>query len=156
MADLTWRPSEIAQRLLDLISDNKTALLGADAEVYYGDQSRVPVTPALCVEPGESNRILAGGQGPYGRTENKVEALIIIYHGRVDEVQVVKKEADTYAEAVVDYLDHNPLLERGGDGGIVIHGYVTNIDPGYKYKKGTLYYAVQITWTGKTKTMLGA
>ena len=43
-----------------LLSDNADAL-GIEA-VYYGDQDRLPVTPAVCVEPDNKARNLKGAQ----------------------------------------------------------------------------------------------
>jgi hypothetical protein len=150
-------PSEIAQRILALLEDNSVSLVTEDGMILYGDQSRVPVTPTLCVESGPAARVLAG-VGGNGRTENILVCYILLYYAKVDSNQVTKLAAEQCSEAVVRYLDTNPTLARGGDGGIVIHGYVTAVDPGYSFKnKGSdLYYSVRLTWTGKTKTMLGA
>jgi hypothetical protein len=83
-----------------------------------------------------------------------------LYWTKVQSNQEDKLEAEQCAEAIARYMDANPTLELAGDGGVVIHGYITDIDPGYSIK-GTgqarnLYQAVRLTWNGKTKTMLGA
>lgn len=156
-------PSEFGQRLLDLINDNATALLtdpdtGDVGQTFYGDQSRIGVTPTLCVETGTVNRTLAGIGGPGGRTENSLQAFIIIYYAKVDTNQITKLAAEQCAEGVVRYLDGNTRLERNNDGGIVIHGYVSSIEPGYVYRNqgNTLFHTVRLTWTGTSKTILGA
>lgn len=155
MATPAQFPSEVAQRILDLLKDAQVTLYGADSQILYGDQNRIGVTPTICVEAGATNRIL---QGVPSRTENNHVAFILIYWAKVDSNQVTKLDCEQAAEATARYLDDNLLLERAGDGGIVIHGYVTNIDPGYSFKDQgkNLYYSVRLTWTGKTKTMLGA
>jgi hypothetical protein len=149
-------PSEVAQRILALLQDAKDELYGPDSQLFYGDQNRVGVTPTVCVESDATGRSLAGVPN---RTENQMTTQIIIYWAKVDSNQVTKLEAEQCAEATVRYLDQNLTLERLGDGGIVIHGFVTTITPGYSFKgqgNSNLYYAVRLTWTGKTKTILGA
>lgn len=149
-------PSEVAQRIYDILNDNLVALLGPDAMIFYGDQRRVPVTPTVCVESGPTDRRLAGVPQ---RTENELECYILVYWAKVQDVQANKLESEQCAETLARFLDGNLNLERAGDGGIVIHGYVTRIDPGYSYRGGDrkdLYQTVRLTWNGKTKTMLGA
>jgi hypothetical protein len=155
MATPAQFPSEQAQRILLLLQDNKVALLGTDAQILYGDQSRVGVTPTVCVESGPTVRALAGVPR---RTENDLITYILIYWAKVQDNQLDKLQAEQCAEGIVRYLDTLPTLERSGDGGILIHGYVTGVEPGYSYKNQgkTLMHAVRLTWTGKTKTMLGA
>jgi len=150
-------PSPVAQRLYDLVNDNKTALLTADGQLLYGDQNRIATTPTLCVESGPTGRVLAG-VGGNGRTENNHTCWLILYYAKVDTNQDTKKESEQTAEAIAAYLDQNVRLERSGDGGIVIHGYVSNIEPGYRLRNEgkTLMHAVRLTWTGKSKTILGA
>jgi hypothetical protein len=150
-------PSEVAQRILNLLEDGAQVLFGDDYQVLYGDQNRVGVTPTVCVEAGATSRSLAGAPS---RTENILTTYIIIYWAKVDSNQKTKLDAEQCAESVARYLDRNLILERGGDGGIVIHGFVSSIEPGYSFKgqstSRTLYYSVRLTWTGKTKTILGA
>jgi hypothetical protein len=154
MAAHSWKPSIVAQRIKLLFDDNKLALVGTDGMIFYGDQSRIPATPSLCVEAGQTARTLAG-VGGNGRVENALTCDIFYYYARVEEVQVSKLTVEQGGEAIVDLLDQNPTLARGGDGGIVIHGFIDLIDPGYAIKNKTLWHAVRLRWTGKTKTLLG-
>jgi len=150
-------PSEVAQRILALLNDSAVTLFGNDYQVLYGDQSRIGITPTVCVEAGGTGRDLAGVPS---RVENIHVCYIIIYWAKVDSNQQTKLDSERCGEAVVALLDQNLTLERNGDGGIVIHGFVTSIEPGYRARgqqnASNLYYAVRLTWTGKTKTMLGA
>jgi len=150
-------PSEVATRIFDLMSDNKTALLTSQGTLLYGDQNRIPTTPTLCVESGATARVLAG-VGGRGRTENDLVCYLLLYWAKVDTNQKTKKDSELCAEAIAYYLDSNVTLERNGDGGIVIHGYVSSIEPGYSRRNegSTLMYSVRLTWTGKSKTILGA
>jgi hypothetical protein len=147
-------PSEVAQRIYLLLQDGQTTLLGQDGYLSYGDQSRVPVTPTVCVESGETVRVLGGVPR---RTENNFVCYILLYYAKVDTNQETKLASEQLGESICRFLDANPTLERNADGGIVIHGWVSNIDPGYSVRNGsTLMHAVRLTWTGKSKTQLGA
>lgn len=149
-------PSEVAQRIYDLLVASKVALYGADAMLFYGDQNKIPVSPTICVEAGTVDRPLVGAMGPQGRVENAFTTYILIYHGRIQDVQVTKKEAEAYAEATAAFLDNNPRLVLGdGPDGKLIHGYCKTIDHGYANRNGTLMYGSRITHTGKTKMQLG-
>jgi hypothetical protein len=154
MAAHSWKPSIAAQRIKLLFDDNKVSLVGADGMIFYGDQTKLPVTPIICVEAGQTARALAG-VGGNGRVENILSVDIFYYYARVQEVQVAKLAAEQGGEAIADLLDQNPTLARSGDGGIVIHGFIDMVDPGYAIKQGTLWHAVRLRWTGKTKTLLG-
>lgn len=157
MATPAQMPSEVANRIFDILNDNVVTLLTADGQLLYGDQNRIAVTPTACVEAGATTRVLAG-VGGRGRTENNHTCYILVYYAKVDSNQQTKRDAEKVAEAFAYLLDQNPTLERNSDGGIVVHGFVSNIDPGYSYKdKGSsLYHAVRLTWTGTSKTILGA
>lgn len=154
MATPVWKPSQVASRIKAILDDNKVLLVGADGMIFYGDQAKIPVTPTICVEAGQTGRDLAG-VGGNGRVQNNLSCEIFVYYARVQEVQTAKLASEQTGEAVADLFDTNPTLARGGDGGIVIHGFIDLIDPGYSIKEKTLWHAVRLRWTGKTKTILG-
>jgi hypothetical protein len=149
-------PSEIGQRILSLLETEpaKTTLFGSGAMVFYGDQDKLPVTPTVCVETGTTSRPLAGVPA---QVEANHTCYILIYYGKVQSTEVNKREGEVMAEAVVRFLDDNlQLRDSAGNDPMVIHGWCTEIDPGYAIKDGTLWHAVRITWQGKSKYRLGA
>jgi len=147
-------PSEVANRIYDILVANKVALYGADAMLFYGDQDRIPVSPTICVEAGTVERPIAGAMGPQGRVENAFTTYILIYYARVQDVETTKREMEAIAEATATYLDNNPRLTLTGDDKL-IHGYCRTIDHGYARKNGTLMFGSRLTHTGKTKMQLG-
>jgi len=153
-------PSEVAQRILALFERDKDTLYppadnaGQSAQVLYGDQDRIGITPTICVEAGVVDRSLASAMGPRGRVENAITVFIIVYYARVDDNQVTKLAAEQCAEAAANYIDSNPQLVLDDDGK-VIHGYVRSVDHGYARKNKTLMYGSRLTWVGKTKMQLG-
>jgi len=147
-------PSQVAQRIKALLDVAQSDLLGDSSQIFYGDQNRFGVTPTVCIESGTVTRNLAGVPS---RTENILTAYILLYWSKVDSNQQTKLDSEQCAEAIARYLDGNLTLELDGDGGIVIHGFVSTIEPGYSIKgQSGMYYSVRLTWTGKTKTILGA
>jgi hypothetical protein len=155
MASPIQFPSEVAQRIYNILLADQLSLVGVDGQIMYGDQDKIAYTPTVCVESGPTDRALAAASQ---RTENVLRCFIIVYWGKVQDNQVDKLQGELCAENIVRFLDNNLQLELSGDGGVVIHGYVTDIDPGYilRNERRTMMHAIRLTWTGKTKTMLGA
>lgn len=115
-------------------------------DVYYGDQELIPRTPAATVEPGGIRSELAGAPA---LALNNIPISIMIYHAGVKNTQVTRKECDQKAMLVRGVL-HNDLHL----GGLVIHGYCTNIESGYAQRSNTLFRATRITWEGTSKVRL--
>lgn len=158
MADnMTASVLTISKRIYDLLVLDKVTLGLQD--VWYGDQQLLPGTPALCVEPGMKRRPL---DGVPDLTRNAIDTSILIYHSQLLDAtaggqQKVRQDTIAVAEAVETWLhqNHLQLLDASGDR-ITIHSWVTEFDPGYAYKNGTLYHAVMMTWSSITKTRLRA
>lgn len=154
MADrLTDSTLVVAERFYDILHSNKAAL--GLSSVWFGDQTIVPNTPSLCVEPGSKRREL---QGVPDRTLNTIETVFLLYHSRVGpgNQQTARRDCIRFAEAIERYLNlnHMRLFDARGDL-ITVHGYCIDLDPGYSYKsQRTLYNSVQMTWRSTTKTGL--
>lgn len=147
-------PSQVAQRIFDIIQGKKVTLLGAAGSLYYGDQNKLPTTPTVCVEAGTTDRDLKAAQFMVLNTH---ECYILVYHSKVQPIETNKKESEVIAEGIAKELDGNPtLIGPANEPGIVTNGFCSRIDPGYAVKDGTLYKAVRIQWNGTTKTRLGA
>jgi hypothetical protein len=139
----------IAQRLQVLLDAAKVTL--GIADVWFGDQTLLPHTPALCIEPGRKQRLL---KGIPDLTQNSIDTSLLLYHSAISETQANRVQAIQTAEAVERFLhiNHFNLQNAAGDQ-IVVYGFITDMDPGYAYKNtGTLYSAVQMTWSALTKT----
>lgn len=115
-------------------------------DVFYGDQMLIPRTPAVCVEAGPLNRELSGIGGK-GRTTNTITVFLLCYIARIQDMQLTRREADEFAEKIMDIL-HQDVTRSG----LVVHGFVTGIEPGYATRGDTNMRAARITWTGMTKT----
>jgi hypothetical protein len=155
-------PGEVAERIYNILEAAKATifadwpLVAADQRaVMYGDQKRLPITPMICVEAGETRAQLQGAQN---MTLNDHVCYIMIFHSIVQDVQLNKRQSEVMGEKVTYLLEQNLRLEYPtlGTDGKVIHGHVASFDPGYSFKEGTLYSSVRLTWVGKSKTRLGA
>lgn len=147
---LTDRSLVVAQRFHRIAFNNKATL--GFASVWFGDQRMLPRTPTLCVEPGRVSRELYATQN---RTANDIDTTFLIYHSPVQEKQEARAEAIRLAEYFVHYLEMNHLrLFDAAGNQLTIHGHGIEIDPGFAYKAGTLYHAIQVNWRSITKTWL--
>lgn len=122
-------------------------------DVWFGDDDTTPTTPCLIVEPGLVRVPLAGVPS---QVESSIGVELLLYHSTLNVTRAdSRREAIGLAEVIRTWLHQNHLnLQNAFGDRIVIHGWVTTLEPGYAYKKGTLYHAVQMTWTGITKTRL--
>lgn len=137
----------LAEYIQNLIIDSKTAL--GLKEVYFGDQLNIPVTPVGVVMPGTKRRELAGVSGPGGRTLNALTVYIDILSSRVAPQETASKELFQLAEAVESFLHIDVTM-----GGLVIHGFVQEWDPGIAFMQNGQFRMVRMTWVGQSKTYL--
>jgi hypothetical protein len=72
-----------------------------------------------------------------------------LYHSTLQDQQKTTRESLELAEAVMDLL-HQDLQF----GGLVVHGFVIAMEPGYADKGRSWYRSVRITWSGLTRTHL--
>lgn len=135
---------DVTQALVDKIEDHRVAL-GVEA-VFYGDQNRVAVTPTIAVDPGSKSRVLNGAPR---RTMTTFEVFVMIYHARVQDTQVTRKEADALAEAIEDLIHQDRTL-----GGGLIHCMVDKVESGYSFRSGTMYRSSRLTFGGDALQML--
>jgi hypothetical protein len=114
--------------------------------VYYGDQSRIPVTPTACVDPGEKRQTLNGAPR---RVEINFTTYILLYHNPVKGVETLTKESDAIAEAIEDVIHTDAQM-----GGIVVHSLVSVIEYGYQTRGNTLYRVSRLTVEGRSQVQL--
>jgi hypothetical protein len=151
-SQLTGSTLELAERFYEIL-DLAKAELGI-ADVWFGDQNIVPRVPAVCVEPGVERREL---QGVPDMVLMRIDTGISLYHSKVDRTQqVARRECVLFAENIKRFLHVNHLRIFSADGTrqMTIHGFCTELDPGYAFMQGSRYNAVQMVWTSTTKESL--
>lgn len=151
----------IAERFYQICLTNRFEL-GFYGGVYFGDQVMLPGTPALCIEPGTLKQDLVSASN---RTQNDIDTYFLVYHAPISEKQNARREAIAVAENLKRFLHRNHLrlytapatiggLEQDLNRQLTVHGHCVETDPGYQFKQGTLYNAVQMTWRSLSKTWL--
>lgn len=146
----TDRMTAITQKALAIYKTppNPTTLGIGIPDMYFGDQNRIPRTPALCVDSGDYSRTLSG-RGGKGRTDNIFTVFTMFYLCKVADIQATKLSVEQLAETAMDILHADVTF-----GGLVIHGFVTKIEPGYSMRQGVLFRTARMTWEGLTKTLI--
>lgn len=144
----------IAKRYQEILTAAKVTLGLQD--VWFGDQSIVPRTPAVCIEPGLKRRNF---DGVPDMTMMNIDTIILLYHSQVivnGGQQQARSDAITFAEDIEEFLhvNHPRLFNATATQQLTIQGFCTDFDPGYSYKSRSLYHAVQMTWTNLTKVSL--
>lgn len=136
--------SAITQAVVDLLAGDSTLGL---SKVYYGDQAGIPEVPSATVEVGSADRqyTQTGLQ-----TTRTIPVIIVIYHAKVGDVQIIKKDLDDFAQSVEDKLHTDSTL-----GGLVINGLVTSIEPGLASVGRAQFHAHRLTWEGLVKERIG-
>lgn len=121
---------------------------GGGFDIYWPDQQKIPGTPCICLDSGEYVRTLTGIGGK-GRTDNTFQVILIVYLCKIQDIQLTEISIEQFSENVMDVLHEDVTL-----GGVVTHGFVGRIEPGYANRSNTLYRTARITWEGMTKTLI--
>lgn len=138
----------MTDRISELIDYLKTKVESAPnqmgfKEVYYGDQTVIVATPTLCIGSATKDSELMPS-----RLEHMMYVYLIIYHGKVQDVQKNQKEADVFAEDLIDFLHLDPQM---GDN--VVHAWVSKSESGFAIRSGTLQSMHRLTLSAKTRTV---
>jgi hypothetical protein len=135
----------VVDYMIDKFKSNAGAL--GLKEVFYGDQELIPATPAITVEGQRKTREL---ETTSHRTMNNIGVTMMLYHSGMQDTQVTQRDVEVLAEQVEALLHQDVVL-----GGLVIHGHVVEIEPGYADRSRVLLRAARIVWRGRTLTRLG-
>jgi hypothetical protein len=144
MMVLTDRMVDTAKYVQHKLDDAK-AQLGLEA-VYYGDQDKIPVTPAVCVEPGTKRRTL---DGVPRATLVTMDVILLVYLQKIGPMQIAREEADVVAEDVEAFLHGDPQLN-----GLAIHSLATSVEYGYAARDSSIMRTARITFEATSKVHL--
>jgi|SRR5215469_1060307 len=141
---LTASAETVATAIMNAIRTQMVAL--GVQQVYYGDQTQLPQTPAVCVSPGNKTREF---QGASLRTMNTFETYVFVYFGKVQDVQQNLHAAQTLADAIEPVVQADMTL-----GGLVIWTLCTQNEPGMINRMGGLMMGNRMTFQSVSKTQL--
>jgi hypothetical protein len=133
-----------ANKTQDIVTSAKSTY--GIADIFYGDQIQIGRTPTVCIWASSKRREIAGAPR---RSHNTLEAYLMVYISKVQDVQLNSLEADTLAEGLETELHKDPTL-----GGLVFHSLVTSIEFGYQTRSNTQFRTARITFQGESKTLL--
>jgi hypothetical protein len=143
---LATKLSEFVDRMKLLLETHAEELGIPDDGVFYGDQTRIPTSPAVCIEGNSKAPELYGA----GRmTEVTMSMYLLVYHSEVRDVSTNRRDADKLGEAICDLINADATFFD-----MAIHCYVTDMTSGYSTKVNTTMRAVRITWEAKTQERL--
>jgi hypothetical protein len=147
---LVWESSVVTQALVDLIED---AHVPADLKaVFYGDVALIPKVPAVAVQPGSRRRTFNQTGLQY---EIVFQTLITVYHSQLSDIQDVTKDVDELAEEIEATINAARLLPDGDGAQRIIHGYISEVEPGYATRGTSLFVAHRLTHTAISRHRVG-
>jgi len=138
----------VAEAIFALIDADKVTLQLDD--VLYGYHNNIPNASAAVVMAAGKGRTLAGVSGPGGRTENQLLVEIDMHWSKVGDEATQRRAADARAYALEQKIHEDTTL-----GGIIIHGYVTQMAKGETIMaNNSMFRSVKLMFAGTTKTYL--
>jgi hypothetical protein len=115
--------------------------------VYYGDQSRIPTTPIVCIEPNRKVREL---DGVPRKTLVTIELYLLVYVDSLTNPEKNRRDSDAIVEQLEAFLHANPRLDD-----TCIHSLVTAIESGAVAKgQNTVMRASRLTFEITTQQKL--
>ena len=143
MPTLTDSLPLVTQALVDLLISKWMDIgLASQDDVYYGDQFKYPRFAAIAVEAAPVDRDLqqTGLQQRITFTH-----YFLIYHGSIRDLEGNRKEADQLTHRTITVLNQPEVRQLDG---LIIHGHVDTVEPGYANRGGALLVTDRLTWTG--------
>jgi hypothetical protein len=118
--------------------------------VYLGNQTQIPVSPVVTIDAAPKRRDLAGVAAPGGRVDNYIAVYVDVMSSDVKSGEALARlELYRLADAQEAFLHEDVRME-----GLLIHGMVTDWDPGVSYIQGGMWRTVRLTFIGRSKTYL--
>lgn len=137
---------DVAKKVESTIDSNRTTLKLPAGSLFYGDQSKIPITPCVCVESGDKTNELNGAPRRVMRTST---IYVLTYHSSVKSPIVNREEDDQFAESLETILNADAKM-----GGLVIDSMVTSIEFGYQVRSNTIYRASRLTFEARWQEQL--
>lgn len=137
----------VGQALEDLLKGQVNQGLLQVRKVWFGDEDElIPETPAINVSPEIKTREL---YGTGHTTKNNFRFYVTIYHSKLGDPAVTRKECITYSEQVESILHSNRQL-----GGLLVDSMVESLQPGVSSRNNVIMKATRLTWVGLSSSRL--
>jgi hypothetical protein len=116
-------------------------------DIWYGrEEELIPNTPAINITEEGKNREL---YGTGHRTENRFSFYITVFHSKLGDPAITRKECTAFAEEVEAVLHADKTL-----GGLLFTSMVTALQPGVASRNNVLLKATRLTWVGRSSTRI--
>jgi hypothetical protein len=136
----------VTNYLFDLLDASKDSFTPSVQDVYYGDQKRIPRTPAIAVFSSQKTREL---DGVPRRIKNNFDIFICIFFSNVRDVTLNHRAADQLAEQVEVKIHEDITL-----GGNVINSLVVLNEGGFLNREESQFRGSRLIVQAMTKTTL--
>lgn len=147
---LVWQSSVITQAIVDLLETNHVP---QDVRaVYYSDQARIPEVPAAAVMSGNRGRNFNQTGQQY---EMAISTYIMVYHGTVGDLQILTKDTEELLETLEATLNAARKLPDSNGDARIIHGLVSNVEPGFAERGKALFVVHRMTHTAISRHQVG-
>lgn len=137
----------LALAIKNILIANKAALELDD--VLYGNHNMIPRASAAIVTAMGKNRALQGVAAPRGVTMNTLNVIISLHYSKVTDEETGRIAADNHATTIENLIHVDTTV-----GGIIIHGYITDVARGETEFNGSMFRSVIMTYSGITKLPL--
>lgn len=118
-------------------------------DVLYGNHIMIPTGNTVVVTALGKRRLLAGASAPGGRTMNNLNVVVELNRSKVGPEEEQRRAADASATAIERLLHLDTTM-----GGIIIHGFVTQVDRGETNTSNGTFRTVRMLYEGESKTYL--
>lgn len=144
----TDQDTDVAIAIETLLTANKVTL--ALDDVLYGNHTFIPRASAAIVIPLGHRRELAGVAAPGGRTLNTLMVSIDLHYSKVGDEESMRKAVDAKGVLLENLIHQDTTV-----GGIIIHGFITEVDRGETtFANNSMFRTVHMIFMGQTKTYL--
>jgi hypothetical protein len=113
---------------------------------YGGDNTLIPETPAILIEPDIKTRDIEGSSH---MNYIRFRVYLTIFHSKLGDPAMTRKDCDSLAEQVEGILHANRTL-----GGLVVHGMVESLQPGRATNNNVIMKATRLLWVGMSRSRL--
>lgn len=116
-------------------------------DIWYGDDNDlIPQTPAIVIAPGVKERELTNTGYT---TLNTFRFTLMLFHSRLTDPTVVRKECDAKAEQLEDTLHSNKRL-----GNLLLTSHVRSMEYGAAFRNNVALKATRLLWVATSQTRI--
>lgn len=136
----------VTDYLFTLMTSNKNTFTPHVQDVFYGDEQRIPRTPAITVAASQKVRELEGAPR---RVRNVLDVFVNVFFSDVRAVELNHRAADQLSEQVEAVIHADITF-----GGIVINSMVVLNEAGFLNRRESTFRGNRLIVQVMTKTSL--